>query len=144
MNILALDLGLSTGWAISSAVQDIASGTAELLFVTDRAQGGGVRFIRFKQWLTETKHRIGGLNVLIYEQVRRHSGVDASHSYGGILAILTAWCKHHGIAYQDVLVGTLLQQENCDGHMRRISQRFCGQALCLHRQRPNPQIRQAA
>jgi crossover junction endodeoxyribonuclease RuvC len=105
MNILALDLGLTTGWALLSATQGITSGTAN--FRHDRWQGGGVRFLRFKQWLIETKHCSGGLELLMYEQVRRHSGVDASHAYGGFLAILTAWCEHHGIAYQGVPVGTI-------------------------------------
>jgi Holliday junction resolvasome RuvABC endonuclease subunit len=105
MNILALDLGLTSGWALSSADRLITSGTAE--FRHDRWQGGGVRFLRFKQWLTELKHRSGGLDLVVYEQVRRHAGVDASHAYGGWLAILTAWCEHHGIAYQGVPVGTI-------------------------------------
>ena len=32
---------------------------------------------------------------------------DASHAFGGWLAILTAWCDHHDIAYQGVPVGTI-------------------------------------
>ena len=44
---------------------------------------------------------------MVYEQVRRHAGVDAAHAFGGWLAILTAWCDHHGIAYQGVPVGTI-------------------------------------
>ena len=43
----------------------------------------------------------------MYEQVRNHAGVDAAHSFGGWLAILTAWCDHHDIAYQGVPVGTI-------------------------------------
>ena len=43
----------------------------------------------------------------MYEAVRRHAGVDASHAFGGWLAILTAWCEHHGIAYEGVPVGTI-------------------------------------
>ena len=68
---------------------------------------GGMRFLRFKHWLTEIKHQAGGVDLVVYEQVRRHAGVDASHAYGGWLAILTAWCDHHGIAYQGVPVGTI-------------------------------------
>ena len=43
----------------------------------------------------------------MYEQVRNHAGIDAAHAFGGWLAILTAWCEHHGIAYQGVPVGTI-------------------------------------
>jgi hypothetical protein len=116
--ILALDLGLVSGWALSSADRIIESGTAE--FRLDRWQGGGVRFLRFKYWLTELKNRAGGLDLVVYEQVRRHAGVDASHAYGGWLAILTSWCEHHGTPYQGVPVGTIKRfitgKGNADKH----------------------------
>ena len=103
--ILALDLGTITGYAIAGADGDITSGTAE--FRLDRWQSGGMRFLRFKRWLTEIKNQAGGFDLVVYEQVRRHAGVDASHAFGGWLAILTAWCEHHNIAYQGVPVGTI-------------------------------------
>ena len=83
----------------------ISSGVAE--FRPDRWQGGGMKFLRFRRWLTELKADAGGLDTVLYEQVRNHAGVDASHAYGGWLAILTAWCEHHGIPYQGVPVGTI-------------------------------------
>jgi crossover junction endodeoxyribonuclease RuvC len=103
--ILALDLGHCTGWALRSACGVITSGVAE--FRPDRWQGGGMKFLRFRRWLTELKSDAGGLDAVLYEQVRSHAGVDASHAYGGWLAILTAWCEHHGIAYEGVPVGTI-------------------------------------
>jgi Holliday junction resolvasome RuvABC endonuclease subunit len=103
--ILALDLGATTGWAVRSIDGAITSGTAE--FRLDRWQSGGMRFLRFKRWLTEIKNQVGGFDLVVYEQVRRHAGVDAAHAFGGWLAILTAWCDHHGIAYQGVPVGTI-------------------------------------
>ena len=53
MVVLALDLGTKTGWALHGSDQAITSGTVE--FKNDRWQGGGMRFLRFKQWLTEIK-----------------------------------------------------------------------------------------
>ena len=103
--LLALDLGSTTGFALRGADGAITSGTAE--FRLDRWQSGGMRFLRFKHWLTEIKHQAGGVDLVVYEQVRRHAGVDAAHAFGGWLAILTAWCDHHGIAYQGVPVGTI-------------------------------------
>ncbi len=103
--ILALDLGHCTGWALRSACGVIASGVAE--FRPDRWQGGGMKFLRFRRWLTELKIAAGGLDAMFYEQVRNHAGVDASHAYGGWLAMLTAWCEHHGIAYEGIPVGTI-------------------------------------
>ena len=103
--VLALDLGTITGWALHQADAGITSGTAE--FRLDRWQSGGMRFLRFKQWLTEIKNQAGGIDLVVYEQVRRHAGVDAAHAFGGWLAILTAWCDHHDIAYEGVPVGTI-------------------------------------
>lgn len=103
--LLALDLGTTTGFALRGADGGVTSGTAE--FRLDRWQSGGMRFLRFKRWLTEIKHHAGGIDLVVYEQVRRHAGVDAAHAFGGWLAILTAWCDHHGIAYQGVPVGTI-------------------------------------
>ena len=103
--ILALDLGTTTGFAIAGVDGAITSGTVE--FRLDRWQSGGMRFLRFKRWLTEIKNQAGGFDLVVYEQVRRHAGVDAAHAFGGWLAILTAWCDHHDIAYQGVPVGTI-------------------------------------
>ena len=103
--ILALDLGHRLGWALRSACGVITSGMAE--FRPDRWQGGGMKFLRFRRWLTELKADADGLDAVLYEQVRSHAGIDASHAYGGWLAILTAWCEHHGIPYQAVPVGTI-------------------------------------
>jgi Holliday junction resolvasome RuvABC endonuclease subunit len=105
MKCLALDFGQLTGWAIRAGDGSITSGTAK--FKIDRWQGGGMRFLRFKQWLTEIKNVSGGFDLVAYEQVRRHAGVDAAHAYGGWLAVLSIWCEHHGIAYQGVPVGTI-------------------------------------
>ena len=66
-----------------------------------------MRFVRFKAWLTELKNAAGGLDLVLFEEVRSHAGVDASHAYGGYLAILTAWCEHHRIPYEGVPVGTI-------------------------------------
>ena len=103
--VLALDLGTRTGWALHDRDGSIVSGTEE--FRADRWQGGGMRFLRFKHWLTETKAAVANIDAVFFEEVRAHAGVDAAHVYGGLLGILTAWCEHHGIAYEGVPVGTI-------------------------------------
>ena len=104
MNILALDLGTKTGWALISGGV-VTSGT--MSFANDRFSGGGMRFLRFKQWLTEVKSCAGEIDAVYFEEVRRHLGVDAAHTYGGFMATLTAWCEHHEIPYSGVPVGTI-------------------------------------
>jgi Holliday junction resolvasome RuvABC endonuclease subunit len=103
--VLALDLGTKSGWALRGSDGQITSGTA--LFRNDRWQGGGMRFLRFKRWLTEIKQAAGHLDAVFIEEVRRHAGVDAAHAYGGFLAHVTAWCEHHAIPYEAVPVGTI-------------------------------------
>ena len=103
--ILALDLGHATGWALAAPDGGITSGTER--FRQDRWQGGGIKFLKFKRWLTELKGHAGGLDLVVHEEVRRHLGVDSAHAFGGWLAILTAWCEHHGIPYEAVPVGTI-------------------------------------
>ncbi len=114
MKYLALDLGTKTGWAISASDLVVASGT--ITFKNDRWQGGGMRFLRFKYWLNELRVSEDRIDAVIVEEVRRHSGVDAAHCYGGFLAILTAWCEHHNIPYQGVPVGTIKKHATGKGN----------------------------
>lgn len=103
--ILALDLGTTTGWALRDRTGRITSGSQS--FKPQRFEGGGMRFLRFKRWLTELKAHAEGIDALVFEEVRRHVSTDAAHAYGGFLATLTAWCEHHGVPYQGVPVGTI-------------------------------------
>ena len=103
--LLTLDLGTHTGWALQHPDGTITSGTEH--FQPHRFEGGGMRYLRFKRWLTELKQSVDGLDAVYFEEVRRHAGVDAAHAYGGFMAHLTAWCEHHRIPYQGVPVGTI-------------------------------------
>lgn len=103
--ILTLDLGSTTGWALQNSDGTITSGSQ--VFKPSRFEGGGMRYLRFKHWLTELKNSCGSIEALFFEEVRRHNGVDAAHTYGGFLAHLTAWCEHHTIPYAGIPVGTI-------------------------------------
>lgn len=112
--ILALDLGTHTGWALHHLNGSITSGTEH--FKPQRFEGGGMRYLRFKRWLTEIKQCADGIDAVFMEEVRRHAGVDAAHAYGGFLAHLTAWCEHHQIPYQGVPVGTIKKHATGKGN----------------------------
>ena len=103
-SILALDLGTTTGWA-SSAGGIVHSGTAT--FRTSRYDGGGMRYLRFQNWLDQLGSDSGGHAAIYFEEVRRHAGTDAAHVHGGFLATLGAWCERQGVPYQGVPVGTI-------------------------------------
>ncbi len=115
--ILALDLGTKTGWALRQSDGQIISGVES--FRNDRWSGGGMRFLRFKRWLTEMKNSGDGLSEIYFEEVRRHIGVDAAHAYGGWLATLTLWAEHHQIPYQGVPVGTIKKHMTGRGNAKK-------------------------
>jgi len=112
--ILALDLGTTAGWALNHRDGLISSGSES--FKTTRFEGGGLRYLRFKRWLTDIKQCAEGIELVCYEEVRRHAGVDAAHAYGGFMAHLTAWCEHHQIPYQGVPVGTIKKHATGKGN----------------------------
>lgn len=111
---LALDLGTTTGWALQTRDAHITHGFVS--FKTQRFEGGGMRFLRFKHWLTQLKTMTGEINAVYFEEVRRHVGVDAAHVYGGFMATLTTWCEHHRIPYQGVPVGTIKKHATGKGN----------------------------
>jgi crossover junction endodeoxyribonuclease RuvC len=104
--ILALDLGTKTGWALfqqneGNTGYQVFSGTINLK--NDRFQGGGMRFLRFRNWLDDINYQ-KDITSVHFEEVRRHIGTDAAHVYGGFLATLTSWCEDHNLPYQGVPV----------------------------------------
>jgi Holliday junction resolvasome RuvABC endonuclease subunit len=111
--ILALDLGTTTGWALRGSDGHITSGSES--FKPQRFEGGGMRFLRFKRWLTESssqrRHRR-----LHFEEVRRHVSTDAATPTAASWATLTAWCEHHQIPYQGVPVGTIKKHATGKGN----------------------------
>ena len=112
--VLAIDLGTTTGWALRPLDGPIAHGFVGLR--PQRFEGGGMRYLRFKRWLTEIKALATDIHAVYFEEVRRHAGVDAAHVYGGLMATLTTWCEHHNIAYQGVPVGTIKKHATGKGN----------------------------
>ena len=103
--MLALDLGTMTGWALRSADGLITSGTAS--FRPGRYDGGGMRYLRLTNWITELDQLSGPIEAIWYEEVRRHAGTDAAHVYGGLLGVMSAWAELRGVPYAGVPVGTI-------------------------------------
>jgi crossover junction endodeoxyribonuclease RuvC len=103
MIILALDLGTKTGWKIGDRAINL-SGVWD--FSNSRFDGGGMRFVRFLKSLNELAAATTP-ELVTYEEVRRHMGVDAAHVYGGFQAHLTAWCEQRNLPYKAVPVQTI-------------------------------------
>jgi len=115
--ILSLDLGTQTGWALLDKDGQITSGTQS--FKPQRFEGGGMRYLRFKNWLRELKQSVGEINSVYFEEVRRHSAVDAAHVYGGLMATLTIWCEHHSIPYIGIPVSTIKKHATGKGNANK-------------------------
>lgn len=112
--ILALDLGTTTGWALRGHDSLITSGTAS--FRAGRFDGGGMRYLRFSNWLSEIGRLTGPISAIWFEEVRRHVGTDAAHVYGGLMATLTTWAELRGVPYQGVPVGTIKKHATGKGN----------------------------
>ncbi len=118
-SILALDLGTQTGWALRTSDVLITSGTAS--FRNGRFDGGGMRYLRFTNWLGELERLSGPIAAIWFEEVRRHAGTDAAHVYGGLMATLTAWAELRGVPYQGVPVGTIKKHATGKGNANKAA-----------------------
>lgn len=102
--LLALDLGTKMGWA---TLQDVCgapvidSGVEN--FKPTRFASTGMRYAMFGKWLRELRD----VTHVVFEEVRRHAGVDAAHAYGGYMATVQTFCEEQGIEYNAVAVGTI-------------------------------------
>ncbi len=103
-NILCLDLGTQTGWALHTRGMTL-SGSED--FKPKRFEGGGMRFLRFTRWLDDVDANCGGITEIYFEEVRKHNGVDAAHAYGGFMGVLTSWCEQQHTPFAGVPVGTI-------------------------------------
>jgi hypothetical protein len=117
--ILALDLGTTTGWALRGFDGLVTTGTAS--FKPGRYDGGGMRYLRFTNWLTELDRLSGPVGTIWFEEVRRHAGTDAAHVYGGLMASLTSWAELRGIPYEGVPVGTIKRHATGKGNANKAA-----------------------
>lgn len=121
---LALDLGTRLGFAIRHADGRIESGARD--FSPERHEGDGLRFLRFRAWLHDTKQRLElageQLALIRYERVDfvpAYAGANAAHIYGGNRATVTMWAEHHGIPYEGVPVGTIKKALTGSGRAKK-------------------------
>lgn len=117
LTILALDLGTTTGWAVRGADGLITSGREN--FKPRRFEGGGMRYLRFTNWLDEINRLCGPIGTIWFEEVRRHAGTDAAHIYGGLMGALTAWAELRSIPYAGVPVGTIKRHATGKGNANK-------------------------
>ena len=116
--VLALDLGTTTGWAMLCNGK-VVSGSQS--FKPQRFDGGGMRYLRFIRWLTELCDVGKPIpKRVVFEEVRRHAGVDAAHAYGGFLSHLQSFCEQREIPYEGVPVGAIKKHATGKGNANKV------------------------
>lgn len=113
MIVLALDLGTNCGWAIHRGGA-LESGVLRLK--TSRHDRPGERWIRFRR---ELLRLLQGVDLVAYERVRRHEGLEASHVYGGLRALLEMLCESQGRTLRTVEVAHVKQHATGKGNARK-------------------------
>jgi hypothetical protein len=115
--ILALDLGLTTGWACLSPGGHVFSGTWRLK--PSRFDSRGAAFLRLESKLHEVIGHPGACPsvapVIAFEAVRRHKGTDAAHIYGGLLAIVLKVCEQRQIEHIGIAVSAIKREATGKG-----------------------------
>ncbi len=115
-NILALDLGTTTGWALRENGQ-VSSGSVS--FKPAHFDSGHSRYTRFRRWLGTNGNC--AVDEVIFEAVRRHNGTVAAHTYGGFMATLQTWCDARGLPYEGVPVGTIKKFTTGKGNASKLA-----------------------
>lgn len=106
MNILALDLGTKTGWALHVRGGKISGGTVNC---APGVHAAGQRWVNFRNHLAEMKRAAGEIQVVYFEDVKNHAGTMAAHIYGGFKAQLELWALVNNVALVPVGVGQIKQ-----------------------------------
>ena len=106
MDILALDLGTHTGWAL---MMDGILETGVETFDLRRGESPGMRWIRFTRWLTEmVRPAAGGLGVtLVVYEAAHHRGGAATEIAVGFATHLQTVCARLDIEHTSVHTGQL-------------------------------------
>lgn len=110
MNILAIDIGTTTGWARCSRDGKVAGGSEK--FAPKRLEAAGQRWLKFRAFLNEQRQHAGEIHAIYFEEVMMHGtkqqpNTIAAHVYGGFLACLEMWCAANNVPLRPVGVGVV-------------------------------------
>lgn len=112
METLALDLGSTTGWAVSPR----ESGTWDLR--PRRGDSPGMRYILLRQRLQAVLDAHPSLKLVVYEQPHNRGGAATEYAYGCV-ATLQAWCAEKGIDHTGVHSATLKKAATGRGNAKK-------------------------
>ncbi len=116
-NCLSLDLGTKTGFCVfkfeDDGIKVSKSGTRN--FSQPSKAHLGRRFVCFRDWLIRIIAECN-IGAVYYEQVYGHTGIQASHVYGGFLYHMAAVCDDMGVPIYGIGVCTIKKIATGNGH----------------------------
>ncbi len=77
-----------------------------------------MRYVRLRAYLVELL-TLAQPDVVAFEEVRRHLGMDAARAYGGMVAVITEECERRDIPYQGIPVGTVKKNATGKGNANK-------------------------
>lgn len=90
-----------------------------------------MRFVRFVSRLNEL-HDAQRIGQVVFEEVRRHRGVDAAHVYGGLMGHLSSWCESKNIPYTGVPVQKIKKFATGKGNADKQAMILAAEARGFH------------
>jgi len=114
LNILAIDIGTTTGWALGMRDGALHGGSES--FAPRRNDGPGQRWLKFAAFLGERARQAGEIHAVYYELVLRHTAVQAAHVYGGFEAHLQAWADRNRLRLVGVPVPVIKKSATGKGN----------------------------
>lgn len=102
-SIAAIDPGTKCGWATEKNGTMI-SGVWNLSI--SKHESAGTRFLKFASSFRELITTMQ-VEIVFFEDVKRHAGTQAAHVYGGFISQLMTICEENDVQYMSIPVGTI-------------------------------------
>lgn len=119
MKVIGLDLATNCGWGVLSPTGNrIASGTWDCS--VRRGESRGMRFVRFAANLRELVRAYPGA-IVYFEKVEHHTGTEAAHVHGGLLAQMQVVLDELGVQYAGIPVATIKKQATGKGNASKAA-----------------------
>ena len=110
MKILVIDPGTWCGWAYYEGENSPAIEWEEHVnfgcwdLNPARGESVGYKYIKFVRYLESFIRPTEKPDIVYYEQVERHAGTSAAHTYGAIVGHLQSFCDTNKIPYKGIPV----------------------------------------
>lgn len=131
MNILALDIATQTGWTVLQRGGRITGGSES--FAPKRGEAYAQRWLKFRQFLSDTREQHGGIHVVYYEHATQGPGQhQAALVFGGFLAMLQVWCEVNRVRMVGIQPATIKKHWTGKGNAKKADMIEVAKAKGFH------------